>query len=363
MVLFVLAMPAVAQKGKISRQKKVVAELRQSIKNEEKRIQELKKSKASAQELVASLATQIESRTTLIQETTTQIKELTEEVRAAEKKIRSLSGQLNKLENNVRNLTRSAYRNYRYQSNITYIFSAKSFAELARRISMLRVAADYRHGQIKEVTSVRKDVQEERAKLAKQREELAEVKKQLDAERKNLNADMAAAKRSIEQLTNKEKEALLSKQKLEGRLANEVEKLRALTRTNKVGSSFAKGAKLTIPVAGGSAKIYKGNIAEFVGREGASVTSVYEGKVIRITRNKVNNKYDVFIAHGQYITSYANLSEVCVGEGKVVKKNQRIGTIGALLDFKTGNIEYKIVFGVYSPNPNEKIAVSTHFRR
>ena len=363
MIMFVLITPAVAQKGKIKRQKKVVNELRQSIKNEENKIKELKKNKASAQELVTSLANQIENRTALIQETTSQIKELTEEVREAEKRIKLLGGQLIKLENSVGRITRSAYRNYRYQNNLTYIFSSKSFAEIARRISMLRLATDYRQGQIKEVISVRTDVQEERAKLAKQREELAEVKKQYDIERKKLNEDMDAAKKSIEKMTKQEKEALVAKQKLESRLSQEVNKLKALTKNNKVGSSFVSGSKLNLPVAGGKIIVNKGHAVEISGPEGASVTSVYEGKVLKIARNKVNNKYDVYIAHGQYITTYSNLADVSVSEGKTVKKNQRIGTIGAAFDFNKGVMVNKIIFMITSPNPGEKVSAMAHFKK
>lgn len=363
LILCVLVVPVVAQKNNLSKQKKVVAELRQSIKNEEKKLRELKKNKASAQELVATLVKQIDSRTALIQETTAQIKVLTGEVRAAERRINDLSGQLSKLEKSLREIIRTAYRNYRYQSHLTYIFSAETFADLARRITTLRVATDYRKEQIDEVTAIRNNVKAEREKLAKRREELAAVKKQLDIERKKLNADMAAAKKSIEQMTAKEKEALLAKQQLQGQLSKEIEKLRALTKGNKIGSSFVSGAKLKVPVEKGVVKRYKGNFAEIAGKEGAGVTAVYEGKVIKIARNKVNYKYDVFIAHGEYITSYANLSEVCVEEGSVVKRNQRIGTIGSFFDWETGMEEFKIIFGLSSPNPKEKVSVSVHFRK
>ena len=50
LIMCVLVAPVVAQKNNLSKQKKLVAELRQSIKNEEKKLRELKKNKASAQE-------------------------------------------------------------------------------------------------------------------------------------------------------------------------------------------------------------------------------------------------------------------------------------------------------------------------
>jgi peptidoglycan hydrolase CwlO-like protein len=383
MVLLVaLSLPMNAQtKRSKSRERALqesIAKRKKDIKAQEKELETLKKNKASTEELVISLTEQIESRNALIEETNEQIKELTAEVRASERRIRELSGQLLQLENNVGEIVRTAYRNYRNQSPITYIFSAKSFSEIARRISMLRIATSYRQSQIQEVTAVRKDVEEERRKLTKQREELNAVKKQLNTERKKLNEDVAAAKKSIERMSAKEKEVL--KAKLENERLNKIEakeltRLRALARGNKSGSSFAKGISyvksasfakgklLTLPVANGVAAVYKGNMAEIVGKEGAAVTTIYDGKVLDIKRNKVTNKYDVFIAHGEYITTYSNLLDVAVKAGDIVKTNQRIGTIGAMFDLSTGQFKHKLIFGLISPAGMANVAVKYVFKR
>lgn len=65
------------------------------------------------------------------------------------------------------------------------------------------------------------------------------------------------------------------------------------------------------------------------GAEGAQVISIYEGKVVEVKRNRITNKYDVYIAHGEYISSYANLNSVTVGKDDKVARNQQIGTIGS----------------------------------
>ena len=152
-MLVVFAQSAVAQTSKIDQQKRVIANLERSIAREEKQLAQLKKNKASAEKQIALLTKQIEKRNTLIRETTRQIKQLTAEVNASERRIRSLGGQLTQLEDNVRDIVRSAYRNYRYQNHLTYLFSAKSFTEMARRVAMLRVATEYRIAQIKQVSA------------------------------------------------------------------------------------------------------------------------------------------------------------------------------------------------------------------
>ena len=377
MLLVALALPISAQnkRGGKSREKTLqesIAKRRQDIKAQEKELEALKNNKASTEKLVLSLTAQIESRNALIEETTDQIKELTAKVKASEKRIKELSGQLVQLENNVADIIRSAYRNYRHQNYLTYIFSAESFSDFARRITMLRSAASFRQQQIEKVTAVRKDVEVEREKLSNERKELNAVKKQLDIERKKLNADVAAAKKSIDQMSAKEKEVLKAKaenERLNKLDANELSRLRARAKGNKAGSSFgqgkdfAKGKKLKLPVENGSVALYKGNMAEIIGNKGAAVTSIYEGKVLDIKRNKVTNKYDVFIAHGEYITTYSNLLEVVVSAGDIVKTNQRIGTIGAMFDLSTGEFKYKMVFGLISPVNKTKIAVKHIFNR
>lgn len=363
-MLFLLTAPAMAQSSKIEQQKRVIANLERSIAREEKQLAQLKKNKASAEKQVRALTKQIEKRNALIRETTRQIKQLTTEVNNSEQRLRLLGGQLSQLEDNARDIVRVAYRNFRYQNYLTYIFSAKSFADMARRVVMLRVATEYRIAQIKKVTVVRKDVQAERNLLAKRREELSATKRRLDNQRKRLRADMAAAKKAVSQMSSKQQSVLRSKMEHEEKLNAAIKELRKLTKGNKAGASFsANTTALNLPVVGGKVKRYKGNMAEIVGKEGASVTSIYEGKVVDIKRNKVNNKYDVYIAHGEYITSYANLSAVSISKGVIVQKGQRIGTIGSAVNISTMEMEYKIVFGIYAPSPDVKMSAANCFKK
>ena len=363
-MLLAFAQPAVAQTSKIEQQKRVIADLERSIAREEKQLAQLKKNKASVEKQVASLTKQIEKRSELIRETTRQIKQLTAEVNASEQRLRSLGGQLTQLEENVREIVRSAYRNYRYQNHLTYLFSAKSFTDMARRVVMLRVATEYRIAQIKQISAVRSDVQAERNTLAKRREELSATKRRLDNQRTKLRSDMAAAKKTISQMSSKQQSVLRTKMEHEEKLNSAIKELRKLIKGNKAGASFsAKTTALNLPVVGGKVKRYKGNMAEIVGKEGSAVTSIYEGKVVDIKRNKVNNKYDIYIAHGEYITSYANLSEASVAKGAIVQKGQRIGTIGSAVNISTMEMEYKIVFGIYAPSPDVTMSAANCFKK
>ena len=361
LTLLSISLSATAQTKAIEQQRVVIANLERRIANEERELAKLKKNKASKEQQVASLTKQIEHRSALISETTRQI---TEEVAASERRLKNLSGEQTKLEANVQELARVAYRNYRYQNHLAYIFASKSFTDMARRIAMLRGATEYRFRQIEEIISIQKDVQAEREALSKRREELSATKRRLDSQRKKLRSDMAAAKKAISTMSSKQQSVLRSKMEHEEKLNAAIVQLRKLIKGNKAGASFsAKTTALSIPVAAGRVKRYKGNMAEFIGKEGAAVTSIYEGKVIDIKRNKVNNKYDIYIAHGEYITSYANLSAVSVAKGTIVQRGQRIGTIGAAVNIVTMEMEYKIVFGVYGPSPEVVISAANLFKK
>ena len=140
--------------------------------------------------------------------------------------------------------------------------------------------------------------------------------------------------------------------------------LRKLTKGNTEGASFStKTSGLRLPVTAGRVKRYKENMAEITGPKGAHVISIYDGKVVDVKRNRITNKYDVYVAHGEYITSYANMGTICVEKGQKVARNAQIGTIGSAVNVMTMETEYKLVFGIYPPNPGQKMRAEECFRK
>ena len=59
---------------------------------------------------------------------------------------------------------------------------------------------------------------------------------------------------------------------------------------------------------------------------GSEARSVFKGKVLNIVQFKGSNPI-VLIQHGNYITSYKNLSRVYVNKGDNVKSKQPIGIV------------------------------------
>ena len=200
--------------------------------------------------------------------------------------------------------------------------------------------------------------------ISARRHSLDSVQRKAEAQRKKLQSDVTSAKKTMSQLSKREQVALKEKMESEERLDAAIDALRKLTKGNKEGASFSRStSNLNLPVVGGRVREYKGNMAEIVGTKGADVRSIYDGKVVEVRRNRITGKYDVFVAHGEYITSYANLDNVVVRKEQKIAKNGVLGEVGASVNLTTMKTEYKMVFGIYSPNPKEVMRAANCFKK
>lgn len=360
-----VTLPAMAQNSKkIAEQQRVIANLEKRIAEDERKIKELKSSKSSTQKRVSLLTRQIESRNHLLNANRKQIRLLNKDINRADSAARKLSSQLEHTKAQYAELVRETYRNYRHNNYLSYIFSSESFTDVVRRITILRNVAMARSAKIKEIDRLNHEIARHRDTLARRQEALNATRRNLNTQKQRLQKDANTARQTVKNLSKQEQQTLRNKIAREEKLEVAINELRRLTKGNKEGASFSKmTSNLNLPVVGGTVRKYKGNMAEIVGRKDAGIISIYAGKVLDIKRNRITNKYDVYVAHGEYISTYANLSEVCVAKDSKVAKNQRIGTIGSSVNLTTMEMEYKMVFGIYSPNPSEVMQASKCFKK
>lgn len=359
------ALSAVAQNDKrIEEQRKAIAALEKKIADEEAQISKLKKGRASTEERAKRLARQIESRNQLITENEREAALLRGEIARTDSVATGLENDLERTRAQYKALAREAYRNYRQNNYISYLFSSKSFADIARRLTAMREMALLRERKLQEIASLQTSVAAERTKLDEQKQSLDASTRRATTQRERLKRDASAAKKEIKNLSQRERKAVQRKMEQEQQLSVAISELQKLIRGNKTGASFSGATSgLNLPVAHGKVKRYKGNMAEITGPKGAAVRSIYEGKVVEIKQNRITAKYDVFVAHGEYITSYANMGTVAVKKEQKVVKNQPLGTVGASVNATTMDTEYKIVFGIYSPNPKEVMSAAQCFKK
>lgn len=352
------------EKARIAEQRKVVEELEEQLAKDELRLKEIKADKSNALKRMQTINSQIKSRTTLLTRTESEIIAIEKNIALNDNMIYRTQVEYEIECDKYAEMVREAYRNYKQNNYATYILASRSFTDIARRIANIRAVASMRVTRMQRIDSLGKALSQQQNSLAERRHSLDSVQRKAEAQRDKLQKDVKTAQRTMNQLSTKEKAALKDKMESEERLDAAINELRKLTKGNKEGASFSRTtSNLNLPVRGGTVRRYKGNMAEIVGEQGAAVCSIYDGKIVEVKRNRISGQYDVFVAHGEYITSYANLESVSVEKDAKVGINQKIGVIGSSINLTTMQPEHKMVFGIYSPNPNETMRAADCFKK
>ena len=351
---------------KIAEQRRIIAELEKNIAAGEREVNSLQKGRKTAQERADKLTRQIVAREQKLQATERQTVLLQNEIVEADSTLRSLSAELERNRRSYGGMVRAAYRNYRHNNFLTYVFASSDFEDAARRISLLRSVSDLRRAKLQEIEALERRVAQKRSDLERSNAELESVMNDLNAQRKKLENDRSDARNTVQQLTAKEKNTLKSLRQQEAKLDVAMEELRRLTKGNTVGGSFSdKATNLRLPVEGGRMLKKAGldvNMAEITGEKGARVISIYDGKVIKVVRNRIDGRYTVILAHGEYISTYANLSSVSVQQEQSVRRNQQLGIIGMSVDENLTSYP-SLIFGIYAPSPTVKLRATDFFKK
>ena len=352
------------EKARIAEQRRIVEQLEKELEEDEKKLNSIKKDKSTAQQRVRSITKQINSRNQLLNRTEREIGSIERSIVKNDSLLTKTQSEYSTERERYAEMVREAYRNYKQNNYITYILASESFTDAARRIANIRAIAVLREERLHRMDSLAKSIEQQQASLSERRRTLDDVQRKAEAQRKKLQSDVSSAKKAMSQLSKREQAALKEKMASEERLDAAIDALRKLTKGNSVGASFSRTtSNLNLPVVGGRVREYKGNMAEIIGTKGAAVRSIYEGKVVEVRRNRISGKYDVFVAHGEYITSYANLDNVVVRKDQKIEKNGTLGEVGASVNLTTMNTEYKMVFGIYSPNPKEVMRAANCFKK
>ena len=370
MLALLAALPRIAcaqtaeEKARIAEQRRIVEQLEKEVAASEKALSAIKKDKSTAQQRVKSITRQINSRNQLLSRTEREIGSIERNITLNDSLIAKTNRQIVDERERYAEMVREAYRNYKQNNYITYILASESFTDVARRIANIRAVAVLRAERLHRIDSLAAALNTQQDELTARRKSLDSVQRRAQAQRTKLQGDVRSAEQAMKQLTTREQKALREQMENEERLDAAIDALRRLTKGNKEGASFSRTtSNLNLPVVGGKVKEYKGNMTVITGSKGASVRSIYDGKVVEVRRNRISGKYDVFVAHGEYITSYAGLDNVTVAKDAKVAKNGTIGTIGASVNLASMTTEYRVVFGIYSPNPKETMRAADCFKK
>lgn len=366
-------------------------ELTSQILNETKKSQ-----KASTNEL-KMLAKQVSIRKELIENITEQLDELNITIRKNQEVVASMEKDLQRLKDEYAKMIYYAYKNQSVYSRLMFLFTAKNFNELYRRIKYLQRYTAYRKKQVELIAKTKKTLEDKAKELEfkrKEKEELLNAEKRqkqlLDIEKEKKDQLLTSLKQQESKLLkdiqkkkddaaklNKAIQDIIKKElELARKKAEEEAKKTAMKLTpeiEKLSKDFIKNqGKLPWPVERGlisgtfgehphpvikNLKVKNDGI-DIQSPKGTIVRSIFDGKVANVIYNPGFN-YAVIIKHGEYFTVYSNLEKVFVKSGDELTAKQSIGVIYTEEDNGETKMNFQIWKGISKLDPAKWLYASS----
>ncbi|WP_339711100.1 peptidoglycan DD-metalloendopeptidase family protein [uncultured Kriegella sp.] len=325
-----------------------------------------KKEKGTVLDQMEALDKKMSVRQQLINVTNQQSALLNKQINGNISSISKLRGDLKELKNEYSLMIRKSYQNSSKQSRLMFLLSSENFLQAFKRLQYMKQYADHRREQgqqivvktdeltqlNRELTVQRKEkellIADNQKAKAQMMKEMKDQKALLGSIRKNESKYVSAIKKKTKESKEIERQidklirdAIVSANKNTGKKALSASKFVLTPEAMLVANSFsANKGKLIWPVEKGiksqgfgvySDAVYPGIKHESNGviittDQGAKARSIFKGEVIAILAVPGGNK-GVSIKHGNYISTYYNLSELFVKKGDKVSTKTELGTI------------------------------------
>lgn len=342
---------------------------RQELRREIQKINQLQaenKSKEKSElSLIEDFNYKISVLNNLIKVTNQQANYLTREINSNQKKITLLRDELKQLKEDYAAMIVKSYKSKNTQSRVMFLLSSSDFKQAYKRLQYIKQYTNHQRQQGESIKLKTQELQDVNISLQQQKKDKDKLiadnratQKSLESERKQHQDLMKSIQSNISKYTAE----IRAKQREANRIDREIEKIikAAIARSNKkagkseratsfaltaeeriLASNFiANKGKLPWPVEKGYVKVrygsqphpinksltIKSNGVRIATEKGAKAHAVFNGEVIAIVTMKNVNPL-VMIRHGNYITTYKNLSKVYVKEGDKVTTKQEIGEV------------------------------------
>ena len=299
--------------------------------------------------------------------------------------IQILEADLEKIKQDYAALLQQTYRNMGSVNQLLFVLSSESFNQAYKRLLYTRQLAQFRQQQAKLIQEIQAIMIKKVEDLSTRKTQQSRVLNQKMSEFTRLNQEKDEQSKYYSQLKNKERElrTLLDQQRaIEQNLQNEIEKMIAeearknkstpiTTEDRALSDNFEKNkGRFPWPTQQGVITdrfgehahpvmknlIIKNNGVDITTNPGEKARSIFNGTVSKVFLVPGSNSA-VIIRHGQYISVYANLREVYVKQGDVVKTKQEIGLIYS--DTEENNktvLKFQIWRGNVKLNPEDWIS-------
>lgn len=362
--MFFISISAYAQTS----EQKALESKRERLQQEIKEINRLlfaeKKEKGTILDQMEALDKRINVRQELIRVTNQQSNLLNRQINVNIRSISKLREDLKILRNDYANLIQKSYQNKAQSNRLMFLLSSENFYQAFKRLQYMEQYAKHRKKQGEDIITKTNELATLNQDLVLQRK----TKEQLLAENKKVKNELfneiesqKNLLRSIRQNETKYTAAIAEKKKEARKIDREIERLikSAIASTNKkagkssrtkfvltpeaklVANNFsANKGKLIWPVEKGiksqgygvySDKLYPGikhrnNGVTIATDQGSKARAIFEGEVIAILTVPGGSR-GVQIKHGNYISTYYNLSNVYVKKGDKVGVKEVLGDI------------------------------------
>lgn len=322
-------------------------------------LEKTRQSQKTSQSQLKLIQSRITSRRNVLNSLEKQISLLNDDISSKNKSIHGLNADLEKLKQEYADMVRAAYKNYKLNNFMLFLFAADDFNDITRRVNFMRRYNRMRVSKAGEIRQLSDSISKEIQDLDQKKSELGEARQSKNKELTDLGKDESAHKTTVNKL--KAEESKLSKEvkakqaqiekaqkRIQEIIAEEARKNQKEVRTEAEDKYIAalsgkfddnKG-KLPYPVRGGviidrygthSHPTQKGLMINNKGvniaaNRGSAVTCVFEGTVSKVFSVPGMNNC-VMVRHGNYITLYANMASVSVKAGDKVSLNQQVGKL------------------------------------
>jgi septal ring factor EnvC (AmiA/AmiB activator) len=336
---------------------------------------------------VETIQLKIDRQDALIRLTNRQINRLNQEINLNLRNIEQLRAELEKLKKDYAEMVVAARKNQSTQNRLMFLLSSESFWQAYKRMAYMKQYAAYRKQQGEQIAEKTKTLQQYTNDLVAQRKDKERLIRENREAQKALDTVRSRQNSLVQQLKRKEKSyaaQIKKKQQQQDAIDREIERLirEAIAASNKkagtktanfvltpeakaLAASFvANKGRLPWPVEKGivtqkfgtqphpvvRTTTIKSNGVTLSVPEGTEARSVFEGKVLNIVQFKGSNPI-VLIQHGNYITSYKNLSLVYVKKGDKIAAKQAVGQIFTNKDTGKTALQFSLFQNTTPQNP------------
>lgn len=329
------------------------------------------------------IRSRMDNRREIVSSLEQQIGLIDRDIEGKNRSVGDLQQRLEKLKEEYADMIYAAYKNFKLNNALVFLFAAQDFNDATIRVNYMRRYNRMREQKAVEIDSLTRkltvqitDLDQQRTVLDKKKEtrrrELASLQQDESQYRTANNRLRKNAATVQKKIKAKQAEKQRAQQKLQQIVAEEARRSQAAKRSTAeraydvalTGRFDENMGKLPYPVQGGviidrygkhphptqRGLVVNNKGVNIAASRGAQVRCVFEGVVTRILFIPgLNNS--VMVRHGNYITVYANLAAVSVKKDQKVALNQVLGTLSSGEDSEDYTVHFEIWKETTNLNP------------